>query len=325
MNVRDFKASLPDAIFLPEEIDKAIMGTVEKDGLVCPVYDKEKAIALIMEAKKWSRENAIAFVKAEANQASVYMGDMAPFLFVPRDVSDQPAKLKVWVDECASDLNPLNPEDGCDWKLVSFNSRHRNYENPDQYWVQTEDEDAFMARFESWSERIAELTVSANPLELVRINRDNPKPKPEMGWREDIRKKLDDGTAFLLSYFEHGNCAWFRKDSRNMPDMRWDGVSLAGILLLPDDWKPYAPEGEEPPTREKCVDEALEEYTDWCNGNVYGFTIEAEDGTNIDSCGGFIGSKWLNQHLREEHPELFDKDGKLNEGIEVNDEYSVLE
>ena len=33
----------------------------------------------------------------------------------------------------------------------------------------------------------------------------------------------------------------------------------------------------------------LDYFSDWCNGNVYGFVIKNDDGEDIDSCWGFVG------------------------------------
>lgn len=68
----------------------------------------------------------------------------------------------------------------------------------------------------------------------------------------------------------------------------------------------------------------LEEYTDWCNGNVYGYTIEAQDGSDIDSCGGFIGDTYIVEHLKEQYPELFDENGKVKDGIELTGNCSFI-
>lgn len=52
----------------------------------------------------------------------------------------------------------------------------------------------------------------------------------------------------------------------------------------------------------------LEEYAEWCNGNVYGcvieeFELQGDDWvqTSEDACWGFIGSDWAQRALREEY------------------------
>jgi hypothetical protein len=48
-------------------------------------------------------------------------------------------------------------------------------------------------------------------------------------------------------------------------------------------------------------DSIVREYSNWANGEVYGFTVEDDDGEVIESCGGFIGewddvAEWMNDH-----------------------------
>lgn len=189
-----------------DDLNEAIMGSIERCGFPpVLVYDREKCIECFMKQNGWTYEEAVEWF--EHNVFGAYLGEGTPMFFTPRDTSDIPAKLEVWQDDGSSDMNPLDPEDGSGWKLVSFNRNHINYEDPDDY----SDEGGYFH------------------------------PTPE------LQAKLDNKTAFILSYFEHGNSLWFRQGSRpNMPDMRWDGVHVAGILIAPDDWKPYAPEGQEP-------------------------------------------------------------------------------
>lgn len=185
-------------------------------------------------------------------------------------LTERPVELVIEFDTDVP--NPLGPEDGLGWKIVSFGRSHSNFEDPEKegYFVRDKGTGALQN-------------------------------SPE------LQTKLDNGTAFILSYFEHGNCIWFRRGSKHLPDMCWDGVGVAGILLAPDDWVPYVPEGEKPTSREEIVDSILEEYTNWCNGNVYGYEILNDECDTLDSCWGFIGDH-LKEHLQSEHPELWDGD-----------------
>ena len=49
----------------------------------------------------------------------------------------------------------------------------------------------------------------------------------------------------------------------------------------------------------------------------YGYMIESSNDDLIYGCGGFIGSDYFVKQLKEEHPELFDEDGNVKDGIEV--------
>lgn len=132
----------------------------------------------------------------------------------------------------------------------------------------------------------------------------------------ELEEKIRTGKAFELSYFSHSSSFWFRKGTK--PCCQWDTLGRAGILFLPSgiEWK-----DEEIP---QMVDSFLEEYNNWCNGYCYGYVIESANGDCIDSCGGHIGEKWIVESLKEEHPELFDDDGNVKKGIEVEDQFGIL-
>lgn len=80
--------------------------------------------------------------------------------------------------------------------------------------------------------------------------------------------------AFVLSYFEHGQCRWYRNgdgsDIYNMDPGGWDTTSVAGVLTIEDrEWWDSRTHAE----RQSAADNWLEYYTSWANGEVYG--IEA--------------------------------------------------
>jgi hypothetical protein len=111
-----------------------------------------------------------------------------------------------------------------------------------------------------------------------------------------LRQKLDRGLAFWLTYTEHGDCNWYvgarRSNSGYLPDglMVWESkpTDLGPKTLL---------------DREKDAEAFLAVYTDWCNGNCYGYHLKDEVGETVDSCWGFIGFDSLiaeiNSHLEE--------------------------
>lgn len=114
--------------------------------------------------------------------------------------------------------------------------------------------------------------------------------------RENIglRRKLQVGLAFHLSYFEHGLCKWSLCGEG--PQCRWDTVAIAGLLI----WigKPTDIGAKTYKDRAADARNFLEEYTDWCNGNCYWFTLQAA-GQPRHSCGGFIGMDQLTEAINE--------------------------
>jgi len=134
-----------------------------------------------------------------------------------------------------------------------------------------------------------------------------------------------DEDMVLLSYFEHGNCLWGVKGTMNgMPDFRWDGTDTAGVWY-PDDClrKEADMEGlkKGTPERAKRMEEfaaqACETWTQYCNGEVYGYSVriykllKLEDGSPVDaigvyedesalfqdSCYGFFGREYAEQEM----------------------------
>ena len=89
--------------------------------------------------------------------------------------------------------------------------------------------------------------------------------------------------AVPLSYFEHGLCRW--SVMGELPAAcrcRWDSVGFAG-LWLPDAATLESARNYGGSTRRhfmrKRARQACDAYTNWCNGDVYGFEI-----TRITTC-----------------------------------------
>jgi hypothetical protein len=143
--------------------------------------------------------------------------------------------------ELSYDPDPQDPLEFGYWKHISFSTRHNNYEDPYKH-----------------------------------LREDVPEAK-EIG----LRRKLDVGTAFLLSYYEHGLCKWSLKGEG--PQCRFDTAQTAGLLMYLGNPKDMPKTYE---ARAKIARIVLEAYTNWCNGQVYGFTLyDGEE--EIDSCYGY--------------------------------------
>ncbi len=117
---------------------------------------------------------------------------------------------------------------------------------------------------------------------------------------DDMRPKLEAGLAFLLSYFEHGQCLWaLRGELPIGARCPWDSVGTAGIIVWESPEEDLGPKTLE--ERRKDAAAFIERYTHWCNGEVYGYTVEAvtpcptcgkvEETDEVDfdlpSCGGY--------------------------------------
>jgi hypothetical protein len=109
-----------------------------------------------------------------------------------------------------------------------------------------------------------------------------------------LRRKLQVGLAFWLSYYEHGLCRWSLQGEG--PRCPWDSVEVAGILIWTG--KPSGLGAKTYDARARDARSYLEEYTDWCNGHCYWFSLE-QDSVTLDTCGGFIGTGQLTAAINE--------------------------
>lgn len=159
--------------------------------------------------------------------------------------------LTVRIEFDADIENPNTNGDG-QWTLYSFCSRHVNFKHPDDLKV----------------------VVGRNHVEKVRDR--------------TLKRKLENGLAHWLGYFEHGQCCWFRTDAPPPGvEFQWDGVRYAGLLVW--EHKPSDMGAKTYEDRAKDADAFLNTYTSWANGEGLYYCIEDEDGETVDSCGGFYG------------------------------------
>lgn len=156
-----------------------------------------------------------------------------------------------------------NPSEFDGWKLYSFCRRHASFRHPDD-------------------------------LGLGPINPSTGLPKVI---NPGLRSKLRNGLAFILSYYEHGNCIWFLHGEQPPGvEFTWDGVKIAGLLIWEGhraDLGPKTIEG-----RRQDASAFLTTYTAWANGEGFGFTIEEEDGSHVDSCCGFFDAESMFHQIR---------------------------
>lgn len=173
-------------------------------------------------------------------------------------------KYKVDLSYYADAENPCDFQDG--FTVHSFSKRHVNFLDPSKIGIFPDD--------------YGDPEVSS---------------KDENGKPNKYKKLFDRGLMFALSYYEHSNCVWSLKGEG--PSCRWDSVSLAGVIVLDEEifkgmrWK----------KKENAAREFLKEYTAWCNGEVYAFSIEDENGEVVDSCCGFYDAKHMFETISSEN------------------------
>jgi len=108
-----------------------------------------------------------------------------------------------------------------------------------------------------------------------------------------FKSKLRHGTAFNLSYHEHGDCIWRIGDPEAARG--FDFVPKAGYIYAAS--SRYLPKGIE--ARRESASRAIAWYTEWCNGRCYRFSLLYPDGR--ESVDGYcLGFKELYEEVLSE-------------------------
>ena len=80
--LRMLAAESPDAV-LWDNLDAAIVGIAERDGLAVAVYDYDRMIAVFMDREGWTAEEAAEWV--DFNIVGAYVGPGTPLTDYGRD------------------------------------------------------------------------------------------------------------------------------------------------------------------------------------------------------------------------------------------------
>lgn len=140
---------------------------------------------------------------------------------------------------------------------------------------------------------------------------ENPFETPEEFQQYVREEEIPEEYIISVYVYIHGGIT-FRTTPFSDP---WDS-GQAGYIYMEPEAAERSFDGDTERVR-KCLEAEVEEYSDWCEGRVYGFVIEDEDGENVDSCWGFIGdydgycleearrkAEWYVERDRKEEAEL---------------------
>jgi hypothetical protein len=108
-----------------------------------------------------------------------------------------------------------------------------------------------------------------------------------------IQKAWDAQAVWLPVWkYEHSGVVYVAADS-NPFGCLWDSGQAGVIFALKADVrKEYGVTRVDAKTRAKALQVLqgeVQTYSQWANGEVYGYTITGEAGEEVDSCWGFIG------------------------------------
>lgn len=93
--------------------------------------------------------------------------------------------------------------------------------------------------------------------------------------------------------YDHSSIAYHRGTSHG-----WD-ISNCGFYIVTDETAKEF--GAKRKDYEKVIDQELETYTKWTNGEVYQFILRDEQGNVVDACGGFYSLEDIREHLPKEY------------------------
>lgn len=88
-----------------------------------------------------------------------------------------------------------------------------------------------------------------------------------------------------LWMYDHSGTV-YRVAAENPFHCRWDSGRVGIVALKRSEWGNGAETDEELFKRAQNI---ASEYTDWANGECFGYILKDEDGDEVDACWGFIG------------------------------------
>lgn len=125
--------------------------------------------------------------------------------------------------------------------------------------------------------------------------------------RDEFLATLKKSSLFyLVDKYAHGNVHYSVSGTQNYPDSRWDVAHGCAVFVpcdyIQDEYKKAKRKMTVAEAKEKFVKDSnsvLDSYSEYCNGEVYGYSIATYDKKgnllNEDECWGFIGNKYANQ------------------------------
>jgi hypothetical protein len=119
-------------------------------------------------------------------------------------------------------------------------------------------------------------------VKVVILHRNHENPTPALSsvtvLEQWCQQYATDYAVFPLFMLDHSGVSFSTKDFND----RWDSGRVGVIALKRSEFHHSA-------DLEKVAQDTLDLYTDWCNGQCFGYIIEDEHEEQLDSCWGYIG------------------------------------
>lgn len=130
----------------------------------------------------------------------------------------------------------------------------------------------------------------------------------EATWEEWLRAEHNIiGPILNLYMYEHGRVIYKASEGGNVFTCPWDSGQTGWVFWTRDKVEAMgAPTDDEQIA--KGIKAEIDEYSDWANGNVYGYTVEC-DGEEVDACWGFIGDEGEKYAIEQakDHAECYEQ------------------
>ena len=158
-----------------------------------------------------------------------------------------------------------------------------------------------------------ELWLAERGLRILELVNESHKRYPTRREHEAIVADAEEAQHiwFWVEKYEHGQVHFSVANTRGYPDRMWD-VGVCGIFVPCDDvqrryHKDKYKRGGKALARQEAIRDSnlmLQEYTNWCNGEVYGVVITVIDlatgeAEEVDSCCGYIGAEYAERELED--------------------------
>lgn len=172
------------------------------------------------------------------------------------------------IDQDESSSTPELYYAGLEFRMVSFNNRHINFEDPDILIVVLDDCEPCQG--DGW-DRDNEGNRGEGICEPCHGDGYITAPNPDV--------------LATLSYYEHGLCRWMVGDSTVPDHGGFDTVGIAGVIVKGKDFNDTEWLALDDETRVAALDWVAEEYTEWSNGETYIFQLREIEVSLCGHCG----------------------------------------
>lgn len=172
--------------------------------------------------------------------------------------------LKIILDDMGHTESPL--DDGTN--AVIFAVLHRRYANPAESFD-------LVAKPEGSEEPFYDFTT---PEGIADFEKDMADAGDKAEW-----------VAFPLFMYDHSGTIYKASEGGNPFSCQWDSGRIGIIALKKSEF--YGPDhAEHGKPYIETANGICDNYTEWANGEIYGYVVEDETGEQLDSCWGFIGT-----------------------------------